>query len=213
MTDLSKLLSLTLEANNENRALGQKSIEDWAGRNFGEFIYYCSLELSDDTKIIHNRKLAATLIKNMLTTMPNYVGQWEKLALDVKTDIKNRVLGTLASADSEARKAAALAVAGIYKLEQPRNEWNQLIDVLVEISNNNNKNFKSAAIMTLGYISQEIPVSEFQISDVDKILTALILNLSKIDGDQDITKYCIIAFVNFISFAKKNFERAVIFIF
>jgi hypothetical protein len=207
--EISDFLTKARDTNKEVRQLGEARIEEAALSNFGQFIFLCSMELSDDKKNKANRQLSATLIKNMLLFMPLYSGKWEKLGDDIKSEVKSAVLSTLASNDLDIRKAAALCVAGIYKLEHRHNCWRELIDILVQTCSNENQNFQTAAIMTLGYISQEINVNEFNIQDVDKILSALILILKDTKATYDVLKTTIIAFVNYICYAKKNFENEV----
>lgn len=209
MDNISQLLQEAGSSNNEVRALGEAKIYEAARSNFGQFIFKCSEELSDDQKNKSTRFLAATLIRNMLNFFPDYVGKWEQLGSEVKNQVKNLVLSTLASSHLDIRKAAALSVAGIYKREHPTDAWKDLIDILVATCSNSNQNFQTAAIMTLGYISQEITANEFNIADVDKILTALITILNDKNAVKDVLKTTLIAFVNYISFAKKNFENTV----
>jgi len=207
--EISEYLTDSRNPNEEVRKLGEKKIEEAAMSNFGQFMFQCAKELNDDKKIKMNRQMAATLIKNMLNFMPKFQGKWETLGLDIKSEIKSLVLSTLASPEIEIRKAAALCTAGIFKLEHPQNSWPELIDILVETCRNENVNFQAAAIITLGYISQEINPNDFQVSDVDKILTALIGILKETKASHEIIKTSLIAFVNYIDFAKKNFENKV----
>lgn len=207
--EISQFLTNARDTNKEIRIMGEKKLEESALADFGQFLIVCAKELADDQKNKLNRQLAATLIKNMLLFMPKFVGKYEMLDQNLKSDIKNQVLSTLASADLDVRKGAALCVAGIYKLEQKKNEWPELIDILVQTCANENQNFQTAAIMTLGYISQEINAVDFKVEDVDKILSALIGLLSNANLAFEVAKTSNIAFVNYICFAKKNFEKQV----
>jgi len=208
--EISDFLTQARDSNYEIRKLGEDRIEQTALSNFGQFMYACSRELADDNKLRLNRQLAATLIKNMLNYMPKFVGKWETLGQDLKSEVKSAVLSTLASVDLDIRKAAALCVAGIYRLEQPTNQWPDLIAVLVKTCSNDNQNFQTAAIMALGYISQEVNQSDFCVADVDKILSAFILLLKTPNLNIEVLKTTLISFMNYIPFAKKNFEEQVI---
>ena len=71
-----------------------------------------------------------------------------------------------------------------------------------------------ASIVTIGYISQELSPGQLSTTDVDNILSALINNMT-LESDLDILSHAVIAFLNFLIFARKNmeieFERNVIF--
>ncbi len=211
--DISDLLTQARDGKNEIRQLGEAKIDECATQDFGQFILSCSREIADDNKNPENRMLASTLIKNMLNNNGKFVGKWEMLGMDIKSDVKSGVLSTLASSNFIVRKAAALCVAGIYKKEYSASQWPELIDILVQTSSSDNQNFQAASIMTLGYISQEIQVNEFQVSDVDKILSAFIIILQKSQINAEVAKTTMIAFNNYICFAKKNFEKEVSLIF
>lgn len=62
-----------------------------------------------------------------------------------------------------------------------------------------------ASIVTIGYISQELAPGQICSDDVDKILSALIGNMT-LDSDFEILSNATIAFLNFLIFARKNME-------
>jgi hypothetical protein len=62
-----------------------------------------------------------------------------------------------------------------------------------------------ASIVTIGYISQELLPGQLSSDDVDKILSALIANMT-LDADFEILSNATIAFLNFLIFARKNME-------
>lgn len=206
--DISSILTQARSSNDEIRRSGEQKIEQAAMENFGQFLIILATEISDDSKDKDNRKLAATLIKNMLNYFPKFVGKWNTLNDSVKNEVKQKTLSTLASQNVVVRKSAAIAVAGIYKCEHPNNQWPELIDILVATCSNENIDFQTSAIMTLGYISQEINIQDFKVEDVDKILSGLIETIREPKSDE-VLKASLISFVNYISFARKNFAKDV----
>lgn len=114
--EISAILTAGLSPDPNIRKQAEKSIEQYATNNFSGFLMSCAIELSDETKLTKNRQLAATLIKNMLLHMPNFLGKWELLPPLDKSKIKNYILSTLASQEKEIRRAAALVVAGYFIL-------------------------------------------------------------------------------------------------
>lgn len=78
-----------------------------------------------------------------------------------------------------------------------------------------NEYFRLSSIITLGYISQEITPKDLTTDEVDKILTGLLKNLnSEINkiSSAELENTAIVALINYISFAKKNFSIKVNFI-
>ena len=62
-----------------------------------------------------------------------------------------------------------------------------------------------ASIVTIGYLSQELAPGQLASEEVDNLLSALINNLN-VNADYEILSHAIIAFLNFMVFARKNFE-------
>ena len=110
--DISNILAAGLSADQTTRKQAEQLIEQLATQNFAGFLHCCAEELANENKPSKNRQLAATLIKNMLLHMPNFMGKWELLQALEKNNIKNLILSTLASQEKDIRKAAALVVAG-----------------------------------------------------------------------------------------------------
>lgn len=54
------------------------------------------------------------------------------------------------------RRAAATAIASICGLELPAKQWPEIIPVLTNNSSNSDTEVKKAALMTLGFICEEL---------------------------------------------------------
>ena len=90
-------------------------------------------------------------------------------------------------------------------MEIPRGEWPDIINILIQTSANPDINIRMSSIITIGYISQELVPGNLSSEEVDNILSALINNLAA-DTDMEIISLAIVAFLNFLVFAKKNME-------
>jgi hypothetical protein len=104
-------------------------------------------------------------------------------------------------------------VLGICKIEIPRKEWPDIIEILVTNCSHENEYFRLSSIITLGYISQEITPKDLSSNEIDKILTGILKNLNSTSNKittLDLESTSIVALINFISFAKKNFSVPVI---
>ncbi len=207
--ELSSILSEALSGDETRRKQAEMMIDIIASQDFATFLLNCSKELSDESKNKNIRQIAATLIKNMITITEKFKGQWSLLSPDIKAEIKQRVLSTLASSNNDIRKAAGLAVAGMCKTELPLGEWPQIIDILTQTSQNENKNIKLASIITLGFIAQEITVNDLTDEEMCKILNAFHLLLNNTD-DTDVISDTLEALLNFIIFTKRFFESKVL---
>lgn len=206
--ELSTLLAEALSPDQSRRNQAEINIDIIASQNFGLFLLNCSKELCDESKQKGIRQIASTLIKNMILFTEKYKGQWELLNRETKGQIKQHVLSTLASKDNDIRKAAGIAIAGICKVELPLGEWNEIISVLCQTSQNENKFIQLASVTTLGYITQEISTRDLNDEQVCLILSAFyqILNVS---NDTELQGHTIVSLLYFIPFTKRIFENKV----
>ena len=72
-----------------------------------------------------------------------------------------------------------------------------------------NEYYRLSSIITLGYISQEITSNDLISDEVDKILTGILKNLNSPNNkisSSELENTAIVALINYISFAKKNFS-------
>lgn len=203
--EISGLLQEALSHDQQRRNQAELNIDLYASQNFGGFLIQCSQILCDESKIKGVRQIASTLIKNLILYTPKYKGHWEELSPEVKLQIKQHVLSTLASSEKDIRKAAGLAVAGICKLELPIGEWQDIITVLCETSNNENKFIQLASLTTIGYIAQEVSPRDLNENQLCAILSCLYEMLTK-TTDLELQEVTLGAMLNFIPFTKRFFE-------
>jgi len=81
---------------------------------------------------------------------------WFDLDEIVKNQIKTALMVTLITKTVIARRAAASAIAAICGLELPLKQWPQIIPVLTNNSSNVDPEVKKAALLTLGFICEEL---------------------------------------------------------
>ena len=124
-------------------------------QNFGQFLIELSKKIATEQEETQVRQVSATLIK-MVINKTKYTEEWFKLTDDIKKAIKDNVLSTLASSNVDVRKAAALALAGICKIEIPKGQWLNIFDVLSNTAQNNDLNIQLSSLTTLEYIYEEI---------------------------------------------------------
>jgi importin subunit beta-1 len=210
--EIRTLLSEALSPDQTRRNQAEEQINQIASLHFGPFIIACSQELSNEKNQKGVRQIAATLLKNMICFTERYKGMWQALDKNSKVQVKQHVLSTLASSEKEVRKAAAFTVAGICKVELPLGEWLDIIDILCQTSQNENKFIQLSSVTTLGYIAQELELKDLDEVSVGKVLSSFytLLNSSQ---DEEMLENALTGLLNYLPFTRMFFENAVSFIF
>ena len=178
---LIQSLSNILSPNFNLRTQAEKQINLLVSQNLSQFLISISERLSDENEKTNIRQLSATLIKNMISK-PNYIQKYFQIPLELKQNIKNNILSTLASPIIEVRKAAAIAVAGICKIELPNKQWNNIFDILCNTSQNENLYIQLSSLTTLEYIYEEIDIKDITLDNKAKLLNTY---YSLLDNDNN----------------------------
>lgn len=153
-------------------------------QNLGEYLLEVSKKISNEEEKKEIRQMSATIIKNTITTSP-FNEKWFSLPEDLKQNIKKNVLSTLASNEIQIRKAAALALAGICKIEIPKGEWLNIFDVLCGTCENQNLYIKLSSLTTLEYIYEEIKKGDIPNEIVAKLLNTYYILLKNKSNSED----------------------------
>ena len=175
---LSQILSNILSTDITLRTSAEKQIRLLLSQNLADFLLSISQKLSDENERKEIRQLSATLIKNMISNS-DYIQKYFELPLEKKQKIKENILSTLASSIIEVRKAAALAVAGICRIEMPKKQWSNIFDILCNTSQNQNLNIQLSSLTTLEYIYEEISVKDIDLNTKAKLLNNYYFLLDK----------------------------------
>jgi importin subunit beta-1 len=153
---LSLILENTINPVDEIRKGAEKEIDKLCCINFEHLLILLSEKLSIESEKKEIRQASAILIKNQIIKS-NYLEQWFKISEEKKTKIKNNILSTLASESIDIRKSAALALAGICKVEIPKGNYINIFDILINTCQNNNLYIQLSSLTALEYIYEEIP--------------------------------------------------------
>ena len=132
---LTLILQNALNPDMNVRKQAEDQINHLIDQNFVQFLLELSLKISFEKEKKEVRQISATIIKNMIAK-EKYTEQWFQLPQETKKMIKNNILSTLASEDIDIRKAAALSLAGICKVEIPKGIWIEIFDVLANTCQN-----------------------------------------------------------------------------
>ena len=180
---LNQILSNILSADLALRTQSETQINFLASENLSQFLISISEKLSDETEQKEIRQLSSTLLKNIISNK-NYIEEYFKISPEKKQKIKNNILSTLASSNIEIRKAAALAVAGICRIELPQNQWLDIFDILISTSQNENLFIQLSSLTTLEYIYEEINAKDININIKAKSLNTYYLLLDNNSNDE-----------------------------
>lgn len=110
--DLIQILKEALCSDEKLIKQSEIKINSLASQNFGNFLIDLSEILANEGVEKEVRQISATIIKNMILYNQQFNGKWEQLDKEIKMQVKQRVLSTLASSEKDVRKAAALSVVG-----------------------------------------------------------------------------------------------------
>jgi len=180
--------------------------------NFPLFLLSLASELGNNEKPPDSRKLAGLILKNALDAKEEprkiqLTNQWIALDQQVKTQIKHLVLSTLGSPVKEARRTASRVIGKIAAIELPRNQWTELIGVLLgNMTSNPTDNLKQATLEALGYICEDINPSILE-SRSNEILTAVVQGMRKEELNNEVKLAATNALYNSLEFARNNFEN------
>jgi hypothetical protein len=203
--DLIPLLKDALSSDSNLIRESENKINLYATQNLGEFLYIVADVLANESEHKSIRQISATIIKNILNYNQSFKGQWLLLDENIQNKIKDRVLSTLASNEKDVRKAAALTVVGIAKIEIINNKWNDLFDILSNTCHNENKNIRLSSLTTIGYLGQEFSLNQLNINQIGKLAGALYKILLE-ENDEDILQEAIISFTLILPHLKDYFS-------
>ena len=192
------------------RTAASLRLDSFCQESPGEFLLNLAGELAGESNPKNARLLSALHLKNTLRNTTNreqLAGIWALISPEYKFRIRSDTLSTLASPDKDVRGAAGQAVAAIATLDIPKNEWPDILNVLVTNAGNTNPAYKQASIITLGYICEELDPTSLAKAQSDQILTAIAGNLSSDLVEVEIKLDAIKALSYALKFAKANFEN------
>ena len=196
---LTLILQNALNPNENIRKQAEDQINQLIDQNFGPFLIELSQKIPFEREKKEVRQISATIIKNIIGK-ENYTEQWFQLPQETKKVIKNNILSTLASEDIDIRKAAALSLAGICKVEIPKGEWLEIFDVLANTCQNNNLFIQLSSLTALEYIYEEIKPGDIPNMTVANLLNIYYSLLTKENSDPQLSLATLKSVNKFLTF-------------
>jgi importin subunit beta-1 len=209
--DLSQILLNAQNPVRDVRAEAEKQLAAAEQQNLPAFLLALCQELASSDKNPHSRRLAGLILKNALdakdeTRKQQRIQQWLALDATTKTHIKAGVIKTLADPAKEARHTAAQVLAKIAVIELPRDQWPDLIEMLMNHMMSSDNNLKESTLEALGYICEEIEPHVIQ-EKSNQILTAVVQGMRKEEACADVRVAGTTALLNALEFVRANFEK------
>jgi len=106
------ILKKSLSHENVPRKEAESAIVILAHENFGFLLMSLTDILQNEQIEKPIRQLSSILFKNLITNNIEYKGRWSTLENQIKEQIKQKIIATLASPEIFIKKASALALAG-----------------------------------------------------------------------------------------------------
>lgn len=128
---------------------------------------------------------------------------------ETKTRVKDLAVQTLSSSNSQAGQAAAQVVASIAAIELPRNQWADLMGILVRSVSEGNPHQKQASLASIGFVceSQDADLRAALVGHSNAILTAVVQGARKEETNAEIRLAAITALGDSLEFVENNFKH------
>jgi importin subunit beta-1 len=171
--------------------------------------------LANESAAPHIRTAAGLALKNAFTfrdlaKLREVQERWiSGISPEVKAQVKELALKTLASKDARAGQSAAQFIVSIAAIELPRNEWPELMNHLVQSVATGTDQLKQASLITIGFIceSQDPELRESLAAHSNAILTAVVQGARREEPNMDIRNAAIKALSDSVDFVRSNMEN------
>lgn len=171
-------------------------------------------ELANDATPSHIRVAAGIALKNAFTfrdpaKLREVQMRWaQQISTEIKAQIKELALKTLHS-DTRSGSAAAALIVSIAAIELPRNEWPDLMNILVQNVASGSDNLKQSSLATIGFIceSQDPDLRQSLIGHSNAILTAVVQGARREETNMDVRYAAIAALSDAVDFVRTNMDN------
>ncbi|KAI9732832.1 MAG: karyopherin beta [Cirrosporium novae-zelandiae] len=212
--DVNQVLANTISPDAVARQAAESQLNQAAEVDFSAYLTTLAQELANEQSQPQIRTAAGLALKNAFSSrdysrLREIQARWiNNIQPQVKTSLKELALGTLASSDGRAGQSAAQFITAIANIEIPRNEWPELMGVLVQNVNQGPDHLKQASLQTIGYIceTEDADLRESLHHHSNAILTAVVQGARKEEQNLDIRNAAINALGDSLEFVRQNFE-------
>lgn len=215
MENIAQILEAALlnpDANKRTEA--ERQLNEAASNHFVEYLGCLVEALANRNNKVEVRMLAGLGLKNQLTsknsrTRSEQQIRWINLDVGTKSKIKQTTIDALLSDDDGISNAISQLVATIAIIELPRNEWPELIPIIVENTKVEKPlNIKRTCLLTIGYICESSDPNNPEIlAQSNGILVSIVQGAQSDEPSTKIRLTALNALANSLEFIKLNFEH------
>lgn len=213
--DVNQVLEGTLSPDATIRQNAEQQLTQAANVDFPGYVSTLAHELANEQAQPHIRTAAGIALKNAFSSrefprLREVQEKWlRQVDLDVKRNVKQLALRTLASNDTRAGQSAAQFIASIAAIEVPREQWPELMPSLVQNVTDGASHLKQASLTTIGFIceSEDGDLRDSLAQHSNAILTAVVQGARKEEPEADVRHAAISALGDSLEFVKANFEN------
>ncbi|OLN96544.1 Importin subunit beta-1 [Colletotrichum chlorophyti] len=214
-SEINQVLANSLSPDANLRNAAEQQLTQAAENNFPLYLATLVQELANESADGSIRAAAGLALKNAFTTRDfnrhqELQAKWLQQTDDeTKTQVKNLTLQTLASTNAQAGQAAAQVISSIAAIELPRNQWQDLMSILVKNVSEGGEHQKQASLTTIGYIceSQDTELRTALIAHSNAILTAVVQGARKEETSLEVRLAAITALGDSLEFVGNNFKH------
>ncbi|OTA62839.1 ARM repeat-containing protein [Hypoxylon sp. EC38] len=214
-SDINTVLSNSLSPDAATRTGAEQQLIQAAETNFPLYLATLVQSLADENAEGNIRVAAGLALKNAFSArefarQQELQAKWlQQTDQQTKTRVKELALQTLSSSNSQAGQAAAQVIASIATIELPRDQWSDLLQILVQNVSQGAPHQKQASLTCIGYIceSQDPELRTALIGHSNAILTAVVQGARKEETNQEVRLSAISALGDSLEFVGNNFKH------
>lgn len=196
------------------RAQAEAAIKQVEVASADEYFKALAQELADPQKPLLARQLSGLLLKNGLaakdaTLAMEKKNRWLNLSDAVRDMVKQATTHALIAPELDVGKAAAQVLAKIGAVEIPVGKWPGLVPLLLEHVTNSDPRARQIALITLGYLCEDLVVIQEDGTMIDDqicngILTAVVQGMK--EGELTTKLAATKAFYHAVVLARRSFR-------
>ena len=192
-------ISKMFSNNNEERKASEKNIQTWLQETYLQVLLSCNKFIVSEELPTNLRQYSCYLIT--LCTSISHYQDWQNINLEVKKSVQANALGLLGNKNPSIRQHACIMVTSIFEISVRDQGWPDLINILCGACNNDNIDFKIAAINTLGMIWEKLPKEPFSLDEL-ALMENTLFNLLSQPKNEELALKCLNAFKYFVLYIK-----------
>lgn len=207
--EILELIMKMLNSQIQDKHLTEKKIIELAEHNYENILKFCIKFAQNENENINIRYYSLILL-NILINKENGI-KYNLLEENSKEEIRSSCLELLGNKSDLLRKYASMVVASLGQISKKINqkEWPNLIPLLCNGCNSNEKKFKCSAIKTLNMILEKFPEDRNVFTSEELILMeSSLIKLIALPPDTEIALESIKAYNIFMNYISNKYNNS-----